>query len=1323
METIQELYVFLQEFTEDNLINWLKEPWVGKDKQESLLRLFAGLGIIDKLNAYQVCKGNFNKKTITTATIWDTFYRKDNAPVKLKDKGDSSDLTCISKTDSKHLLLTTSKNISNLHVGKLDIDKILTNFQKYSGYTMSLCVCIRNEAEYLNMKNNIEDSSADLRAWLDREDTIVIDWNDLNQAYHEFKTYFSDIPISQLRSDRNVLCLKMHQHLSVAKTLSLKRSGKSKILWGHIQRSGKSYIIAGCIIEDARGKDACNYLVMTTAPKETLDQQRSVLSCLQLQEFSVIMLDGKTKKPTLTDKNIVVCSKQFLQNKIGDNEKTRSIAWLKKLDFDMRFIDESHNGGTTELAQKTLDFYGRNSFTVQITATYTKPVNDFNIPKENWILWDLEDIKLCKKGCADSINRLAEKHGDEVRALIAKYSPQNIAREYSKYPELWLLTDELRPEVVKEILSGTTHNNYGWSSEACFLLRQAVNGSEIVAKEEFQNEAENLKIWYRIFGKRDKYGIPDREYPDSIVFMKRIERICKNPTINSRYIGEGDFYEEPMIIMAFLPQNNIDKISKATIQLLRKYNVVPDYELLAINNKTTSDPKQSIEDARVVARNSGKKGVLVLSGRQCSLGVSIANCDIVVLLNNNMGFDMIYQMMFRCMTEGKGKTCGFVVDLNIHRVIETSIMNYASLVRPADHPKEATKFVLQERLINLNGDHWMPTFGNHESKIATLCENIYNIYSANTETALKHFLDRLQFKTLLLTKEEYKIFNAMFSNKTPTEKQKELIDKLMQEDEEIQPGIEKIKVEKNAPQQITENDDKPKSQVNYMDILKHIIPLVCLLTIHSEESTFIEMFNVIENDKQVYDILIDQTKSWWGKNVDARLIKKFISVYIKYMRDDKETNRIIRTVKELFAKNIGNSRQLSQLIDKYLIPQELEKKSNAEVSTPYFLRQEMLDKIPTEFWTKPRKVFEPCAGKGGFVVDIIDRFMIGLKDSILDEKERYKTIVEDCLYFSDINPTNIFICRLLVDPYSEYAVNCNEGDTLKLNIKDKWGFESFDAVISNPPYNSSGNTGTGNTIWQKFTQISLTKWIAPDGYLLFVHPPGWRKPNTKKGKFYGLFDLMTKTNQMLYLSIHGIKDGQTTFRCGTRYDWYLIQKRINFTQTEISDENRNKININLREMLWLPNSNILEIKRMLAKTDDRSCPIMYDRTAYGADKKDRMSAKETSEFKYPCIHSTPKAGVRYMYSRVNDRGHFGISKVIFGDSGIYNPIIDIEGKYGMTQHAMAIQVDDLEEAKKICEAITSDKFNVFIKSCLFSSYALDWNIFTDFKKDFWKEFI
>ena len=1104
----------------------------------------------------------------------------------------------------------------------------------------------------------------------------------------------------------------------------MKNSEKNKILWGHIQRSGKSYIIGGCIIEDSKNKDECNYLVITTAPNETIEQQKKVFDCIQLMDFNIITLNSKNKKPNLTKKNIIICSKQYLQTKIdkaqdkeNSDEKTTSIPWLKKMSFDMRFIDESHNGGTTMLAKKTLEFYGKLSFTIQITATYSKPINDYNIPKDCWILWDLEDIKLCKNiKDSDSITRLIEKHGSCIQDIISKYSHDSIVNEYSKYPQLWLLTDEINQNVVNEIVKDTKDNDYGWSPDACFLLKESIkkekDNSKIIIKEEFQNEEENLKLWYKIFGKKNKFGIPDKDYPDNIVFMKRIEKICKDPTIDSRFIGEGDFHNEPMIIIAFLPQNNIDKISKATKKLLEKNNVIPDYEIVSINSKNTNNPKQTIEETRIKARNSEKKGVLVLSGKQCSLGVSIENCDIVLLLNNSTGFDMIYQMMFRCMTDGKNKKCGFVVDLNIHRVIETSIINYASLIKPDIHPKEAIKFILQERLINLNGDHWMPSFGNTDSKITNLCENIYNLYSSNTENALNHFLNRLRFKEILLTKEEQKIFNAMFSNTTPTKKQIELIDKLLEEDEEeekIKKGIEKTKVDNEVIDVLTETSNKHEKedkQINYMDILKHIIPLICLLTIHDKETSFVEMFELIEKNEYVYNILIDQTKSWWGKSIDSKIIKKFINIYIKHMKEDKETKQIIRTVKELFMKNIKNNRELSNLIDKYLIPQELEKKSNAEVSTPFKLRQEMLGKIPVEFWTSIKKVFEPCAGKGGFIVDIIDRFMNGLEKTIPDEKERYRTIVEECLYFSDINSTNIFICKLLIDPYNDYKLNYNEGNTLELDIKEKWDIDGFDAVIGNPPYEAQKATGD-NKLYLDFISYSI-KNIYDNALLLFIVPTNIKNyiTNQDKNRSY-----ISNFMEIMYLSLN--TSNKYFPNISTYFSYFLIKKNIVKscqTKTEfmrgkkiensiitinekdelpltLSTKDINLINkvSNLIKKQW----NTLDIKKALyQKTNKKKCTqrIRKSHIKNGDIKKDY---DET--YKYKIIDKINKGhnfpGIYYYnnYKMID----YGKPKIIMCSGGYLMPSLDKEGVYNISDNMLYILINDLSEYEGLTILINS----------------------------------
>ena len=1315
IEYFTDLYEFIQSY-KGNIQLWLTAE-SGQEsgyRQEALSKLFCGLGLLDKVCNYRPCKGNFNKMTIQTHESYRDIFYCDSTPIYIKgNSGDSSDITMISKTNPKDILIISSKSLTTETSGSLDIEKMSFYASKYiqEGYSIQYGFIVKNKQQTDAMISRTHSSSKELSDLYHQ--SIVIDWNDLHQSYHRFKNMFTSIPIDTLlTSTYQPLCLKMHQQLGVVKTIRMKET-KNKILWGHIQRSGKSYIIGGTIIEDSKGKDECNYLIMTTAPNETIDQQTKVFQCIQLQDFNVVVLNGKNKQTELSKKNIIICSKQFLQSKL-ETDSTTNIPWLKKMKIDIRFLDESHHGGTTELAKKTLDYYGKNSFTVQITATYSKPIQDYNIPKDAWILWDLEDIKLCKEMNPIHIDRLIEKHGPEIKPILDSYSREHIIEEYSKYPELWILTDELKPEIVSSILKHTEENDYGWSTEACFLLKQSISSTSLTMKEEFQNEMESLKLWYRIFGKRDLFGIPDKDYSDNQVFMKRIERICKNPMIDSRFIGEGEFIHEPMIIMAFLPQNNIDSISNATIALLEKHRVIPDYIIISINSKTTDNPKQTIEDARVMARNSGKKSVLVLSGKQCSLGVSINNCDIVLLLNNNMGFDMIYQMMFRCMTEGHSKTCGFVVDMNIHRVIETSIIQYASLIKPDHHPREATKYILQERLINLNGDHWMQSFGNHSNKINHLCENVYTIYSSNTENALSHFLDRLRFKELLLSKDEQTLFNTMFSSSVPTSVQKKLIEKLLKDDN-IQKGVEKIKVESDDSVDTYENVDTededtstPEKQVQYMDILKHIIPFICLLTIHQEESSFIEMFQLIETDPYIYNILIYQTRSWWGKNVDTLILKKLIQVYIKYMKDDKETNQIIRTVKELFVKNIGNSKQLSQLIDKYLVPQELEKKSNAEVSTPYLLRQEMLDKIPTDFWTSPKKVFEPCSGKGGFIVDIIDRFMTGLTFMIPDEKLRYKTIVQECLYFSDINPTNVFICKLLVDPYQEYSLNYNEGNTLEIDIKNKWNIDGFDAVIGNPPYENQNATGD-NKLYLDFIEYALNH-LLQHRYLLFIVPINIKNyiTNQDKNRSYikTFMDIqylsMNTSNRYFpnisnYFSYFLLKTTPVT-SCKTEVS-YVRGKTIEHTVIDIHEKDNLPLCLSMEDIhlihkvsnLIKPHWDTFDIKKALytktTKNKDKECTQRIRSTHI---KSGDIQTTPDDEFKYPIIDkitkTNPYPGVFYYNNyRMSD---YGESKIIMCSGGYLMPSYDPLGEYNLSDNMLYMLVNE-EEYRGFCMLIDS----------------------------------
>ena len=85
-----------------------------------------------------------------------------------------------------------------------------------------------------------------------------------------------------------------------------------------------------------------------------------------------------------------------------------------------------------------------------------------------------------------------------------------------------------------------------------------------------------------------------------------------------------------------------------------------------------------------------------------SLGITIDSCDIVMLMNNTLSSDKVLQQMYRCMTEGKNKKMGFVVDLNISRVLQTCI-NY-TIYKNSKSVEEKIKYLVENHLINIDID-------------------------------------------------------------------------------------------------------------------------------------------------------------------------------------------------------------------------------------------------------------------------------------------------------------------------------------------------------------------------------------------------------------------------------------------------------------------------------------------------------------------------------------------------------------------------------------------------------------------------------------------
>lgn len=391
------------------------------------------------------------------------------------------------------------------------------------------------------------------------------------------------------------------------------------------------------------------------------------------------------------------------------------------------------------------------------------------------------------------------------------------------------------------------------------------------------------------------------------------------------------------------------------------------------------------------------------------------------------------------------------------------------------------------------------------------------------------------------------------------------------------------------------------------------------------------------------------------------------------------------------------------------------KESYAEVSTPFLLRKDMLDKVPKKIWSnKNIKCLEPTSGKGGFLIDIILRFMNGLRRKIPNETKRYKHIVENMIYFADINRKNIEVNIDLLDPKGKYRLHSYIGNTLQMDIEKVWNVSQFDIVIGNPPYNDdSGAQGKGHTLWNLFVEKALNYWLKPGGYLVYVHPSGWRNVE-------GVCGELLKSKRFLYLEIHNEKDGQKIFRCNTRYDWYVLKNESNkHRKTKIRGEDGKIYKVDMEGKPFIPNFKINQILKMVTKKEKEQFEILYSRSAYGANK-DWVQRKKTNKFKYPVVYSiNRKNQPTFFYSDTNKNGFFGIPKVIFA-SGATGFMIDEKGRYGCTNFAKGMVVPK-SQLKSLYLYLFTPSFKTLENALSISFREINYKALSLLKKNFWKK--
>jgi len=1217
--------------------------------------------------------------------------------------GGCSDITLQNKHDNTFIFISSkypksSNDIKNQKsINYYDIQNIIAmatkNINIYKNYIIYLVV--PNKKKVLNKVKNANKSSEYITQHMTENN--ILDKDDFNKFFLKFKQDIiknadSDWQTIYL-SGKDNLTLRFHQELITQKTCDLIEEGNKSFLWGCKCRSGKTFMVGSIIIKQLKIKHKLNVLIITPAPTETAPQFTDDLfnKFKEFDNFKIHHVEGSKDLDNINtiENNIFIMSKQLLQKYI--NNKT--IMKIKNLNLDIIGFDENHFSGTTDLSKDILKSYSsKNTVKIYLTATYNKPLKEWNISSECQMFWDIEDEQICKSilNDEDNLDRLKEKHGDNyINKTINYYtnlglSINDIFKCYEKMPDLHLITnlfDQQRYEIIKQKLNN--ENKMGFCFDTLFGLNQNKT------KFSFENEVKTILRYIS--------GSHKEEDGEKTIFT-RINNICSEKETRS-----------PFTQIWFLPSDNINEISSCLKTLMCEDLILKKYDILCINRKNkdlAKDIKDEINKKEIIAKETGKQGLILLAGNMLTLGITLNLCDLVILLNNTLSSDKVLQQMYRCMTEfgtnsfiegqsssmtefGKNsfiegqkhnKKIGFVIDLNISRVLNTCV-NY-TIYKNNKSIDDKIKYIIKNHLINIDVDMML----NKKIDSDCIIKKIMEVWKGDPINSFRTLLKKLDNDYEEFDNSIQKLINKTFINSLKDNKINISI-ALKDDDDEIQElptGREKIKIESSDESENEEKEGK-ETQISFTkDVLPYIIPLTCILSVKDSNMDFVKMLNDIKENPELLEIFDDQCLLWWNKKDLIDLIKDIIT---KYFNKDSNTYNIAIQFKLSLQSLIDNPKELLELVNDCLKPKEVEKKENGEVFTPITLVNEMLDKLPKDIWeNKNIKWFDPAAGMGNFPIAVYLRLMEGLQNTIIDTNERKKHILENMLYMCELNKKNVFVCNQIFDINNEYKLNLYQGDTLEFNPFDVFKVKKFDIILGNPPYNKGGirsHTGKqlgdkNETIWTKFIEKGF-KWLKPNGYLAFINPLSWLK------KSHSLHNLMLEKH-IIWMKLWDNIKSLATINGKIPISLFVLHNKLNTDKikTEIISEVQSKkltttSNEYLNPKYSIPLAYHSIFNKLINFIETKNLKLEYNtKTVKSLGIKTKISSEYKLEDMLAVDTYTIKEGLM-VKKACEDHPDMNKKKLIIANKSSFNGAFIDDGRLSLTgNHKFYIMGDNLE---------------------------------------------
>ena len=353
--------------------------------------------------------------------------------------------------------------------------------------------------------------------------------------------------------------------------------------------------------------------------------------------------------------------------------------------------------------------------------------------------------------------------------------------------------------------------------------------------------------------------------------------------------------------------------------------------------------------------------------------------------------------------------------------------------------------------------------------------------------------------------------------------------------------------------------------------------------------------------------------------------------------------------------------EIKKYYDEILNVDKTTYKSSNDEPTPIDCVSEMINKIPTDLWSKKDlSILDPCCGNGNFSIPIFFELL---------KHHDKQTIVEQMLEFNDINEDRLENVR---------KVFCNDKYNLQITNHDFITFNNlkkYDLVVANPPYakllENGKRASKNHNLIKDFIEKALSQ-LKPNGYLLFITPDNWMSFADRNL----LIKIITGL-QIIHLDIHTAK--KYFKKIGSSFTWYIIQNCPFYKNINVSGIWKKKEYINSvvsKERKYIPLLYNQTVQNILSKTiDDENLKKFEIKTSsdlHKYTKADFIRNEKDDVYKYKLIH-TPSQTV---YSSRPHKFQDGY-KVFISTTDKYKIFID---ECGMTQSIVFILCRDETEA-------------------------------------------